>query len=776
MSQFRPRTKIAAVVCLAGVLPWLVSVTSHLVLGDARLVQEPLHEGFELAGSCVALGVAMLLLLRLRRGTASSHLRCVAAALVGMGIIDGVHSLVPFDVASSWSRHIAALLGGTTFALVWLPPPAVSRRCRLLFPTLAAVALALAAAIWWWPERLPTPWVAGEYSGWVIASDALGGVGFLTAAAFFAGRYLREPKTEDLVFASYTLLFGTAGLFDGFSHVWAADWWVWHGARLLAYAVVLGAAYDVVGSLYEHMGRHTRELERRVHQRTAELATANLALREAQTLLLEAERLGKVGGWAFEIGTGRQTWTEGVRAIHEVDSTYQPTVEDGINFYTPGSRPVMSQAMQRAIEHGDAFDLELEIITAKGNLRSVHAIGRADPARRTVSGFFQDITEQKHVEEALRQSEQRFRQLSESLPQLIWTCQGDGQCDYLSPQWVTYTGIPEVEQLGFGWLGQVYLDDRDRTVVAWQAAVDMDTPVDVECRIRRHDGIYRWFKTRAIALRDDEGRVVKWFGSSTDIEDRRQAETAVRRLNAELDQRVQDRTAELEAANRELEAFSYSVSHDLRAPLRAIDGYSRILVEDYDDCLDPEGRRVLGVISSETRRMGQLIDDLLAFSRLGRQPMASSTIDMAALAQAIFAGQAAQAPERNLLLELKPMPTVRGDRAMISVVLDNLISNAIKFTASRHPGVVEIGGRREGGQTVYWVKDNGVGFDMSYAHKLFGVFQRLHSRGEFDGTGVGLALAQRVIHRHGGRIWADGIVDGGAVFSFSLPDWEAQHQ
>jgi PAS domain S-box-containing protein len=255
---------------------------------------------------------------------------------------------------------------------------------------------------------------------------------------------------------------------------------------------------------------------------------------------------------------------------------------------------------------------------------------------------------------------------------------------------------------------------------------------------------------------------------------RERAQEALHKLNAELEQRVQDRTAKLEAANQELEAFSYSVSHDLRAPLRAIDGYGRILAEDYESRLDPEGRRVLGVISSETQRMGQLVDDLLAFSRLGRQKLESSDINMAAMAQAVFGEQAAQSPKRALQLELKPLLPAHGDRAMIRVVLRNLLSNAIKFTKPRNPALIEVGSRQEDGQAVYHVKDNGVGFDMKYAHKLFGVFQRLHSTEEFEGTGVGLALVQRVIHRHGGRVWAEGRVNQGATFYFSLPNMKEE--
>ena len=381
-----------------------------------------------------------------------------------------------------------------------------------------------------------------------------------------------------------------------------------------------------------------------------------------------------------------------------------------------------------------------------------------------------DITGRKLAENALRDSEERFRQLSESLPQLVWTCRGDGSCDYLSPQWVEYTGIPEAEQLGFAWLEQLHPDDRDRTVAAWQAAVDASTNFDVEFRIRRHDGAYRWFRTLAVAFRDAEGRIAKWFGSNTDIDDLRQAQDDLRTLNVDLEQRVRGRTAQLEASNKDLEAFSYSVSHDLRAPLRAIDGFGRILKEDYESHLDAEGQRLLGVIASETQRMGHLIDDLLAFSRLGRQMMASSHIDMTALARAVFDEQAARVPERILHLDLKPLPPAQGDPGLIRIVLGNLLSNAVKFTRSRDPAVIEMGTLKQDGQMAYYVKDNGIGFDMTYADKLFKVFQRLHSTEAFEGTGVGLALAQRVVHRHGGRIWAEGKVNEGAVFAFSLPD------
>jgi light-regulated signal transduction histidine kinase (bacteriophytochrome) len=246
-----------------------------------------------------------------------------------------------------------------------------------------------------------------------------------------------------------------------------------------------------------------------------------------------------------------------------------------------------------------------------------------------------------------------------------------------------------------------------------------------------------------------------------DISNRKQAE-----------QTLAERTTQLETANNELESFSYSVSHDLRAPLRAIDGYARMILKRQAGKFDEDTLSKFNVIRSSTQMMGQLIDDLLAFSRLGRKNMSMSMIDMDQLVREVWTILQDVNPGRNMIMTVNGIPSGCGDRSLIKQVYFNLISNAVKFTKYRDAACIEAGGHTEGNENIYYVRDNGTGFDMAYYDKLFGVFQRLHSSDDFEGTGVGLATVQRIVHRHGGRVWAEGEVDEGATFYFSLPSSE----
>jgi PAS domain S-box-containing protein len=296
--------------------------------------------------------------------------------------------------------------------------------------------------------------------------------------------------------------------------------------------------------------------------------------------------------------------------------------------------------------------------------------------------------------------------------------------------------------------------------------------LDLEEWVVWPDGRESWVLTTKMPLRNSEGQTIGIFGISRDITERKRAEEAIRQLNTDLEKQAE----QLRAANKELEAFSYSVSHDLRAPLRAIDGYTRILLEDYEPNLDAEGKRVCGVISREARRMGQLIDDLLAFSRLGRKEMYRSKIDMRALAVSVLNELLKDQDRERITFQIARLPVALADSSLLRQVWVNLISNALKFTSRKERAVIEIGGKTTKDELIYYVRDSGAGFDMEYASKLFGVFQRLHSDREFEGTGVGLAIVQRIIFRHGGRVWAEGEVGKGATFYFALPRRENHHE
>ena len=432
--------------------------------------------------------------------------------------------------------------------------------------------------------------------------------------------------------------------------------------------------------------------------------------------------------------------------------------------------------VSRVVASGEPFEGLITGVVRAAGAEPVWLLCNAYPVRdeggglRQVVVTFIDITAIVQAQQDVRASERKFRETVESLEEGYYSVTVDGVLLDHNPAFCRVLGIE----------GDVVDLRGQRTPDFWRTPEDRDAYVDLLQReghvrgylvaARRADGSDIVVLLNARLVRDEGGAVRRIEGTVLDFTARKAAEDEVGRLNAELEQRVLDRTAELDGANRELEAFAYSVSHDLRAPLRHVSGFSTLLAERSAGDLDEKGRHYVEVISTSVLQMGVLIDDLLQFSRTGRAELHIESVDMDATLAEALEPLKREIDGRDVEWTIRPLPQVVADRALLRQVWANLVGNAVKYTRGRVPARIEIGAAGVNGESVFFVRDNGVGFDMQYAHKLFGVFQRLHSDAEFEGTGIGLANVKRIVTRLGGAVWAEGEPDQGAAFYFSLPD------
>lgn len=367
----------------------------------------------------------------------------------------------------------------------------------------------------------------------------------------------------------------------------------------------------------------------------------------------------------------------------------------------------------------------------------------------------------------LKVNEKRFRTIIEKATDAMYLSDFDGNIIDVNENSCRISGYTREELLKLNLSDMdVLYGDLDKIRELFQQIVSGENYL-FETMLRNKDGSSLPVEISASVISLDDKLFI--IGFARNLTERKRVEEEIKKLNEELEQRVIQRTAQLEAANAELEAFSYSVSHDLRAPLRSIDGFSNILLEEYSTTLDEEGNRLLKVIISNANRMGGLIDDLLAFSRLSRKEVLLVRINMNDMVSSVYKELVSGADGEMIDFQLQNIPDAYGDPSLVRQVWVNLLSNAIKFTAKKPTRKIEVTASNEKGENVYCITDNGAGFDMKYLNKLFGVFQRLHTINEFEGTGVGLAIVRRILLRMNGRIWAEGKVDEGASFYFSLP-------
>ncbi len=671
-----------------------------------------------------------------------------------------------------------------------------------------------------------------------------------------------------------------------------------------------------------------KSLEQKVKERTTQLSQLLNEIKRSEEMLQETGALAKVGGWEINPGNMSMQWTDEVYRIHELERGQMPALEDGINFYAPPARPIIQDALNKAITTGEGWNLELPFITAKGKNIWVKALGKTEMNGGKVTrlfGVFQDITELKKAEESLAASENHLRTIILAEPECVKLLGINCELEDMNPAGLAMIEADDLAQVKGTSILPIINEPYRQAFDALTRNAFAGNSGEMEFEITGLKGTHRWMGTHIVPLKNAEGAIISALGVTRDITARKKAEDDIRKLNEGLEQTVMERTGELIVANKELalqnkekekraaeliianknlkntlkditdykfaldessivaitdqkgiikfandnfckiskysreellgqdhriinsgfhpkefihdlwatitngevwkgelrnkakdgtiywvdttivpflneqgkpyqyvairaditerkkaeeqllslikelEAFTYSVSHDLRAPLRSIDGYARILEEDYGGKLDDDGKRVIATITCNAVRMGGLIDDLLEFSRMGRKELSQSNIDMDTLVQGVIHELTEARKERLPDIHVLPLGHSSGDRGMLYRVWTNLISNAVKYSSKKESPKIEIGSSLEDGQACYYVRDNGAGFDMQYADKLFGVFQRLHKQNEFEGTGVGLALVKRIIQRHNGRVWAEGKLNEGATFYFSLP-------
>ena len=469
------------------------------------------------------------------------------------------------------------------------------------------------------------------------------------------------------------------------------------------------------------------------------------------------------------------TWSDENCAIHDVPPGYTPTLQEGIGYFLPEHRAEVIRLVEACAEHGTPYEFTLPKLTAKGRKIWVRSMGEAvrDTAGKIVrlQGAFQDITQQRFDQAHLRLLENAVSRPND----IVVILEVDEMADaaprvvFVNDAFERHTGYSREELLqntaaivGVLPVHRTGLEQIRAAMRAWKA-------VRADLAIHTPLGIELWLELDIAPIADEAGKFTHWVAAGRNITERRHQQQEILSLNGELEHRRLERTAQLEVANRELESFAYSVLHDLRSPLNTIDAFSQLLLRMDAENISDKGKHYLDRIGVGVKHMSELIEGLLTLCHLSRGQISSEAVDLSALALHVEATCRRRDPGHNPQVRIQSGLMAQGDTHLLAAMLQNLMDNAWKFTSRQALAQMDVG--REvapDGNTVFFVKDNGAGFDMAFAGKLFGPFERLHAPGDFPGTGIGLAIVWRIIERHGGRIWAHGSVGKGATFYFTL--------
>jgi len=536
-----------------------------------------------------------------------------------------------------------------------------------------------------------------------------------------------------------------------------------------SFAPIRDEAGDIVGSVV--VARDVTD-RKRIEE---ELRLSEAEARETVARLSRAWQIGRMGEWEWDVAAGAVRWSDEIYRIYGVPPDFPTTFDVIVPMTHPDDNEANLRATQAILDDptGSSGALRFRIIRPDGAVRHIFqtlAVDRDPEGRATrVFGVMQDVTELREAEEALVESERRFRRFYDAglVGVVFWTIEGqivDANDRYL--EMVGYTR-DELRAGLVDWMAMTPSEwaPRDAESLEELRATGRNA-MPFEKEYYRKDGTRMPILVTGAMLDDERTHGVAIV---LDISDQKRAEEELRRLNLELEDRVRRRTDDLQTANTELESFSYSVSHDLRAPLRHIAGFAQLLEERLGDSADDEMKHFIERITRAAGDMGLLIDELLQFSRVGRAEMHVAQVDMEQLVDDVLEVLRSDQGDRRVEVTVGRIPPAMGDRTLLRQVWANIIGNAFKYTRPRDPAIIEIDSREDPDETVYWVRDNGVGFDMTYADRLFRVFERLHRVDEFEGTGIGLAHVSHILGRHQGRCWAEATLDGGATFYFSLP-------